>query len=100
VDVAHDDATNKCRTSRLIGAEHTRAALRALLNVMKANPGVELLCIGHFTMLFAYLNVDEVHVDVQTVVLEVRLACFFMLIAFTGDLVRSRQSRMCWRYGL
>ncbi|KAK0045772.1 dnaJ subfamily C member 13-like isoform X1 [Biomphalaria pfeifferi] len=34
-------------------------ALEALRNIIKASPGVEIQCIGHFKLLFAFLRMDQ-----------------------------------------
>jgi DnaJ family protein C protein 13 len=34
-------------------------ALEGLRNVIKANPGVEIQCIGHFKLLFALLRLEN-----------------------------------------
>ena len=55
----------------LIGAEHTRNALKALRNVLKTNAGVEVLCIGHFRVLFDYLAAVDCPPAVRALVLEI-----------------------------
>jgi len=44
---------------------HTSMALRALANVIRNNPGVELQCIGHFKLLFNLLTVSYVPIQVE-----------------------------------
>jgi len=39
--------------------EHIVMALRALNNVIKNNPGIELQCMGHFKLLFGLLNCNN-----------------------------------------
>ncbi|XP_066249736.1 dnaJ homolog subfamily C member 13 [Euwallacea similis] len=44
---------------------HTSMALKALANVVRNNPGVELQCIGHFKLLFSLLVVSHVPIQVE-----------------------------------
>lgn len=39
--------------------KNVSSAIRALSNLIRGNPGLELQCIGHFKLLFAYLRVEE-----------------------------------------
>lgn len=39
--------------------KHIEMALEALRNIIKASPGVEIQCIGHFKLLFALLRMEE-----------------------------------------
>lgn len=39
--------------------EHIVMALKALNNVIKNNPGIELQCMGHFKLLFGLLNCNN-----------------------------------------
>lgn len=37
---------------------HVEMALEALYNVLHANPGVEVQCVGHFKLLFSLLRLQ------------------------------------------
>jgi DnaJ homolog subfamily C member 13 len=61
------DASVSTKAKRLVA---TRRAIQALRNVLKNNPGTELLCRGQFKLLFSLLQYDE-DADMQTLALEV-----------------------------
>jgi len=50
--------------------EHIVMALKALKNVIKNNPGIELQCMGHFKLLFGLLSCNNLKL-IQKSALEV-----------------------------
>ncbi|XP_055379776.1 dnaJ homolog subfamily C member 13 isoform X2 [Condylostylus longicornis] len=53
--------------------KHTILVLRALISVIKSNPGVEMQCIGYFDMIFGFLsnNICEESAVVKELALEI-----------------------------
>lgn len=50
--------------------QHIEMSLESLYNVIRANPGVEIQCVGHFKLLFSLLRVQGA-VKLQTLALQV-----------------------------
>ena len=51
--------------------KNVEMALEALFNVIRANPGVEIQCVGHFKLLFSLLQLQGAN-KLQICALQVR----------------------------
>ena len=59
--------------------QHVEMSLESLYNVIRANPGVEIQCVGHFKLLFSLLRVQGA-IKLQTLALQVTILSSFLVV--------------------